>query len=89
MRPSPSSLRLTRAPREASTFHWAVFSGVCGVAAQASRAERLAAATHVIENGGPAAALGPQVDALWRSLADAAGAVAPSGNRSEGPSDAG
>lgn len=59
------------------------------VAAQASRAERLAAATHVIENGGPAAALGPQVDALWRSLADAAGAVAPSGNRSEGPSDAG
>ena len=38
------------------------------VAAQASRAERLAAADVVIDNSGTLADLDPQVDALWRRL---------------------
>lgn len=38
------------------------------VAAQASRADRLAAADVVIDNGGSPAALAPQVDALWTRL---------------------
>lgn len=49
------------------------------VAAQASRAERLAAATHVIDNGGPGADLVPQVAALWRALARGTGASASPG----------
>ncbi len=55
------------------------------VAAQASRGERLAAATYVIDNAGAVAALAPQVEALWRSLTDAAAAMARSGNPSERP----
>ena len=39
------------------------------VAAQASREERLAAATHVIDNSGSPDALRDQVDALWADLA--------------------
>ncbi len=42
------------------------------IAAQASRAERLAVADHVIDNDGPRSALASQVDALWRALATAA-----------------
>lgn len=38
------------------------------VRAQASREERLAAATRVIDNGGDIAALEPQVDELWDQL---------------------
>lgn len=38
------------------------------VRAQASREERLAAATRVIDNGGDVAALEPQVDELWDQL---------------------
>jgi len=38
------------------------------MAAQVSRAERLAAADVVIDNSGPLEALGPQVDAVWARL---------------------
>lgn len=38
--------------------------------AQASRADRLAAATWVIDSSGPAAGLGDQVDRLWHHLVD-------------------
>ena len=38
--------------------------------AQASRADRLAAATWVIDNSGPPAALADQVERLWRHLVD-------------------
>ena len=38
------------------------------IAAQVSRAERLAAADVVIDNAGPLDDLGPQVDALWAAL---------------------
>lgn len=38
--------------------------------AQASRTDRLAAATWVIDNSGPAAALPDQVERLWRHLVD-------------------
>src|SRR3954451_8099568 len=38
------------------------------IAAQASLADKLAAATYVIENDGPREALAPQVDQLWRLL---------------------
>jgi dephospho-CoA kinase len=38
------------------------------VAAQASRQERLNRADTVIDNSGPADALGPQVEALWEAL---------------------
>lgn len=55
------------------------------VAAQASRAERLAAATHVVDNGGPADRLGPQVAALWSALTAHRQGGAPSGNRESGP----
>ncbi len=40
------------------------------MAAQASRADRLAAADIVIDNSGPAEALEPQVDAIWVALLD-------------------
>lgn len=43
------------------------------IAAQASEDERLAAADLVVDNGGPRAALAPQVDALWAELARRAG----------------
>lgn len=39
------------------------------VAAQASRDERLTAATFVVDNGGDRTALDPQVDALWGVIA--------------------
>lgn len=42
------------------------------MAAQATRAERLAAATYVIDNSGTPDALARQVDDLWRLLADGA-----------------
>jgi dephospho-CoA kinase len=38
------------------------------IAAQATRSERLAAATHVIDNSGPPEALDTQVQALWAEL---------------------
>ena len=38
------------------------------IAAQASLADKLAAATYVIDNDGPREALAPQVDQLWRQL---------------------
>ena len=40
------------------------------IAAQASRADRLAVADHVIHNDGPPGGLLEQVDRLWRSLLD-------------------
>ncbi len=42
---------------------------------QISRADRLARATHVIDNSGDLAALEPQVDALWAELAELAAAT--------------
>jgi dephospho-CoA kinase len=38
------------------------------IAAQASLADKLAAATYVIDNDGPREALAPQVDHVWRQL---------------------
>jgi dephospho-CoA kinase len=38
------------------------------IAAQAPLADKLAAATYVIENDGPIEALAPQVDRVWRAL---------------------
>jgi dephospho-CoA kinase len=46
------------------------------MATQASREARLAAADDVIDNGGDAAAIGPQVDALHRRYLALAGALA-------------
>ncbi len=43
------------------------------ISAQASRADRLAAADEVVDNSGPLAALDAQVDALWDRLTAAAG----------------
>ena len=40
------------------------------MAAQATRAERLAAADHVVDNGGDVASLSRQVDSLWAALSD-------------------
>jgi len=42
------------------------------IAAQASRARRLAAADHVLDNSGTPAELDGQVDDLWRRLVDQA-----------------
>jgi dephospho-CoA kinase len=38
------------------------------IAAQAPLADKVAAATHVIDNDGPRAALAPQVDRIWAAL---------------------
>ena len=40
------------------------------MAAQATRPERLAAADHVVDNGGDVASLTRQVDSLWAALSD-------------------
>ena len=43
-------------------------SAAARIAAQAPRAERLAAATHVVDNSADPTALGARVDALWNQL---------------------
>nr|NLI49537.1 dephospho-CoA kinase [Propionibacterium sp.] len=58
------------------------------VAAQASRDQRLAVATHVIDNGGTPDELGPQVAALWAALAPAREGAAACGNQGSEPSGA-
>lgn len=49
------------------------------IAAQAGRAERLAAADHVLDNNGTPEQLHAQVDALWGRLRTASAGPAPSG----------